>query len=295
MGERPPFFSIVIPTHRRPRQLSECLEVLTLLDYPRDRFEVIVVDDGGGVPLDETVARFTDPLRLTLLRQPAGGPSRARNLGATSARGEVLAFTGDDCLPAADWLATLATRFARRPDCAHGGTITNALPGNIFSTASHLLISYLCAYYNARPDAAGFFTPNNFAVPADRFRAVGGFDVSFVTATGEDRDFCDRWLQAGHCMVFAPEAVVIHSHPLGFGGFCRQHFDYGRGTFRFRMTRARRANERVTLEPARFYRDLLPYPFAIAHEKKFRLSLLLGVAQVANVLGFGWEAVVRRR
>ncbi len=42
-----PSFSIVIATHNRPRQLAECLAALASLDYPRDRFEVIVVDDGS--------------------------------------------------------------------------------------------------------------------------------------------------------------------------------------------------------------------------------------------------------
>ena len=41
-----PYFSVIIPTHARPDRLAACLEALANLDYPRDRFEVIVVDDG---------------------------------------------------------------------------------------------------------------------------------------------------------------------------------------------------------------------------------------------------------
>jgi glycosyltransferase involved in cell wall biosynthesis len=173
MGKDQPFFSIVIPTYRRPRQLAVCLQGLSHLDYPHDRFEVIVVDDGGELSLDGTLASFKGTFAVSLLRQPRGGPSGARNAGAAIAKGEFLAFTADDCVPAADWLRTLAARFAVRPDCAFGGKIINAVPGNSFSTASHLLIMYLYGYYNTLPEAARFFTPNNLAVPAGRFQSRG--------------------------------------------------------------------------------------------------------------------------
>src|SRR5208283_2735073 len=181
------------------------------------------------------------------------------------------------------------------PDCAIGGRIINAVPGNCFSTASHLLIMYLYGYYNALPEAARFFTPNNLALPANLFRSVGGFDVSFVNATGEDREFCDRWLHCGYEMTYAPEVVVAHSHPLTFRAFCRQQFGYGRGTFRYRLLQARRGAGRISLEPLRFYFDLLRYPLTIFQEKKNLLAILLGISQVANALGFFWESTVRRR
>jgi GT2 family glycosyltransferase len=294
MGQYRPFFSIVIPTYHRPQQLAACLQALTRLNYPRDRFEVIVVDDGGGISLDDIGAPIREAFCMTLLRQPHAGPAGARNVGAANAKGNFLAFTADDCEPAADWLDSLAARFTTRPDCALGGKIINALPGNICSTASHLLITYLYAYYNALPAAAGFFTPNNLAVPTDRFRAMGGFDVSFVTATGEDREFCDRWLHTGYRMVYAPEVVVAHTHPLTFRAFCRQHFNYGRGTFRYRMMQAQRANRRMSLEPVRFYFNLSRYPLTMFQGKKVRLAMLLGISQAANAAGFFWERIRER-
>ena len=293
MGQYRPVFSIVIPTYDRPQQLAACLQALTRLNYPRDRFEVIVVDDGGGISLDDILAPFGEALCITLLRQPHAGPARARNVGAENAKGNFLAFTADDCEPAADWLETVAARFAARPDCALGGKIINSLSDNSYSTASHLLIMYLYAYYNALPEAAGFFTPNNLAIPTALFRATGGFDVSFVTATGEDRDFCDRWLHCGYRMVYAPEVTVTHTHPLNLRSFCRQHFNYGRGTFRYRKMQAQRANGRISLEPVQFYLNLLRFPLMMVEEKRNRLAMLLGIAQVATAAGFLWERGIR--
>ncbi|MBU6435334.1 MAG: glycosyltransferase family 2 protein, partial [Nitrospirae bacterium] len=126
MKQERPFISIVIPTYNRPEQLSVCLRACSRLDYPHDRFEVIVVDDGGVTPLDEVANQFRDLLTLKLLRQENAGPATARNRGAFEAAGEFLLFTDDDCAPAPDWLTTLAAQFSASPDCAVGGETSNA-------------------------------------------------------------------------------------------------------------------------------------------------------------------------
>lgn len=291
MERQQPFFSIIVPTYRRTHQLETCLASLARLEYPGDRFEVIVVDDGGGGALDAVVASVRDSPSVTLLRQPHVGPSGARNAGVAKAKGEYLVFTADDCMPAANWLSALAMRVAAEPGYALGGAIINAFPDNLYSTATYLLIEYLYSYYNALPRAAQFFTPNNLAVPTDRYHAIGGFDESFVTATGEDREFCNRWTRHGYRMLYAPEVIVTHAHPLTFRAFVRQHFNYGRGTFRFRKIQASLRDGQMSLEPMSFYLNLLRASRSVAQtKKKVLLTLLLGVSQVANVAGFLWES-----
>jgi len=295
MEPRRPFFSVIVPTYRRTQQLAACLASLAKLEYPGDRFEVIVVDDGGGGVLDAVVGTVRDSLAVTLLRQSHVGPSGARNAGAKRAKGEYLVFTADDCMPAVNWLSTLAIRAAAEPDSAVGGAIINAFPDNHYSTATHLLIEYLYSYYNALPGAAQFFTPNNLAVPADCYHAIGGFNESFVRATGEDREFCDRLTRHGYRMLYAPEVIVTHAHPLTFRAFVRQHFNYGRGTFTYRAMQATLKAGQMSLEPMSFYFNLLKASRSVAWTKgKVRLTLLLGVSQVANAAGFVWESMERR-
>src|SRR5437867_3420967 len=86
-----PVFSIVVPTYRRPKQLAACLQALAKLDYARERFEVIVVDDGSTTPPEAVVTSFQDRLQVTLVLQPHAGSAAARNTGAERARGEYLA------------------------------------------------------------------------------------------------------------------------------------------------------------------------------------------------------------
>ena len=271
-----PYFSVVIPTRNRPEQLGTCLRALSRLDYPRDCFEVIVVDDGGVFSLEDTLAPVKAAVRVSLIEQHRQGLSRARNAGAVKAAGDFLAFTADDCEPATDWLKRLARRCTARLDCAWGGHIVNSLE-NAYSAASHLLIMYLYSYYNAQHDRARFFTPNNLTVPKDGFLAIGGFDPCFITETGEDREFCERWLRSGYPMQYAPDAVVSHRHPLTLRSFCRQQFEYGRGTFRYRRLQAKFESRRISIEPARFYFNLLCYPFTVSHDAKLQLAALLGV------------------
>ena len=294
MGRKLPVFSIIIPTYVRPEQLGACLQSLACLDYPRDYFEVIVADDGSEAPPEAVVAAFRDRFDVTLTTQPHAGPAAARNTGAAGAKGEILAFTDDDCAPAPDWLQTLAARFAAAPDHAIGGRTLNVLSDNMYSTASQLLIEYLYAYYNADHKPASFFTSNNLALPTASFYAIGGFDSSFPRAGAEDRDLCDRWLQHGYRMTYAPEARIYHSHALTLRTFCRQHFNYGRGALCFHHLRARRGSGRFKVEPVSFYLNLLRYPYSQMRDRRLcLLALLLAVSQTANAAGFFWEGLIQ--
>jgi GT2 family glycosyltransferase len=290
MGQEQPFFSIVIPTYSRPERLATCLESITNLDYPRDRFEVVVVDDGSEPPLENVVLPFQNKLNLTLIRQANSGPATARNTGATQARGKYLAFTDDDCAPLPEWLQALEAHFATTPNCAIGGRTLNALPDNLFSTASQLLIDYLYDYYNADPKQARFFASNNFALPADYFRKIGSFDTSFPLAAGEDRELCDRLLYNGYPLIFVPEAQIYHAHQLTLRRFWRQHFNYGRGAFHFHRVRSQRNQEPIKVEPLSFYTNLLTYPFLQkSRHSGILLVALFFVSQVANITGFFGE------
>jgi GT2 family glycosyltransferase len=292
MRLKPPFFSIIIPTYARPRQLVGCLRSLARLDYPRDHFEVIVVDDGSGLSLQPVIAPFRDHFDMVVLTQMHAGPATARNAGAAQARGQFLAFVDDDCMVASNWLQALATRFVTVPDHAIGGQTINALPVNSYSTATQLIVDYLYTYYNADHNHAQFLSSNNVAMPLDRFCAVGGFDTTFPLAAGEDREFCNRWLCHGYRMTYAPEAIVYHAHALTLSTFWRQHFNYGRGAFCFHRRYSWCNRGRTKLEPLAFYIDLLRYPFSQKQaQSSLLLALLLAQSQAATAAGFLWQGI----
>jgi len=134
---------------------------------------------------------------------------------------------------------------------------------------------------------ATFFASNNLALPATCFHAVGGFDRGWNRAAGEDRDFCDRLIGHGYCLIYVPETLVHHAHFLTFRSFFRQHFTYGWGAYRLHQLRAKRAVKRVQFEPLVFYLKTVAYPFTQARVcKAVVLAMLVGVAQTANAIGW---------
>lgn len=254
----------------------------------------MVADDGGSEPLEPVIRAFESRMQVTLVRQEAAGPAAARNRGARIARGRYLAFTDDDCAPAPDWLAAIAARLQGYAGGVIGGRAINALRDNFYSAASQALLGYLYDYYNSDNGSARFLASCNLVVPANLYRSLGGFAAEYPAAAAEDRDLCDRALAAGVRMSYAPEAVVHHMHALSWRSFWKQHFGYGRGAFRFHRGRNARTDERIRVEPLRFYGRMLSYPFRSGEARPLTLALLLVVAQAANVLGFCREAFSRR-
>jgi GT2 family glycosyltransferase len=289
MAEQP-FFSVVVPTRARPERLRACLQGLSELGFPADRFEVVVSDDGSPVSPEPVVTPFRERLRLRLVVGPNAGPGAARNRGAARATGRYLAFVDDDCVPAPDWLTALERRFAAAPDALIGGGIVNGLPGNPFSTATQLIVSYVYDYYERTRPEVRFFNTSNLAVPAPRFRERGGFSEDFSIAA-EDYDFCHRWQHTGGRTVYAPEALVHHAHHLTLRGFWRQHFAYGRGLYTCRLRIAQRTGQRLRGEAAGFYLDLLRFPLTRdGGARRWLHSALVVTSQLATAAGAAREA-----
>lgn len=283
-----PQFSVVVPTYERPEQLAACVRALSRLDYPRGRFEVLIVDDASARPPRELTESLGGALDVRLLEQAKNaGPAAARNLGARHARGEFIAFTDDDCEPERGWLRAFAARFAEAPARIVGGRTVNALADNPYSETSQLIIDVVYAHFNRDSGDARFFASNNFAVHAESFRAVGGFDETFRTS--EDREICARWRSRGLGMTYEPGAVVRHSHGLTLGSLWRQHFGYGRGALRFHRARAG-AGDGPFKPDSDFYTKLMRAALTQTPKTKAaRLTTLLLWSQAANAAGFFYE------
>ncbi len=285
-----PVFSIVVATYDRPHQLTALLRSLTSIDYPRERFEVIVVDDGSRVPLESAIAEFQSQINLCFLRQSHRGVASARQAGVERAQGLYLAFTDDDCQPASDWLRVLENTLNGTSGCAAGGRTINGLTQNPYSTATQCLEDYLRSLWNCGPTGMAFFGTANLAMPADLCRSIGGFDVRDWPNAGEDRDLCARWTEDGYSFVYAAGAVVHHHHELNLFTFLRQHFGYGRGAFRVRQASALRGRRKIKMEPLTFY-FRLPL-FGLREMRGLQallIAMLLVAAQMSNAAGFIWE------
>ena len=285
--------SVLIPTHGRPGSLVRCLEALATQTLPRHEFEVVVCDDGSPVPVEPVVAQFAERLSVRVERHARSGPASARNSGARLARGRILAFTDDDCVPSPTWLELLLQRMHRHPGHMIGGLIVNLLPEDPYATATQLIQSSVYDYYASHDVGHRFFTTSNLAVPADRFWLLDGFSERFPRAAGEDYDLCARWQEAGFPSEYAPEVEVGHAHGHTFASFWRQHFGYGRALLRVREGMARRRGRSgIELESPTFYRQILTYPLQHGERKEaLRNVALVIMSQVATMVGAVCEVV----
>lgn len=282
-------FSIVVPTRNRPQALRRLLDAVAMQNYPRERYEVIVVDDGGKTPLTNLEDEYGSRLRLSVIRQTSAGCGPARQTGADQAHERYLLFTDDDCSPAPDWLASMARVLDCNPDCGVGGSTVNGLEEDLFAETTQFIVGLLTL--QGRDDAGRirYCPTSNVAFPAAAFRSVGGLDRRWSNSGGEDRDLCARWLAAGFTLRYEPAAVVRHFHPLTAGGFIRQHFRYGRGAWRFHRSSGPRE-----MESPGFYRKLITEPFReYPMSKAVRLVLAVLLAQVATAAGLLVEAAQR--
>jgi GT2 family glycosyltransferase len=281
-----PYISVVIPTYNRVTALYNCLTAVSRMNYPEERLETIVVNDGGWLPVGQIMENFSERIRLQIVSQKNKGPASARNRGARIAEGEYIAFTDDDCLPDTNWLRCLADRFEKTPGSAVGGKTRNILDDNSFSCASQIIVDFLYRYYNRDP-VVRFLASNNLAVPAKAFRSVHGFNADMDLAAGEDREFCDRWRNHGFSLVYAPEALVHHRHELSLVSYWKQHYNYGKGAWCYRKIQAKRNGKKIAQERPSFYSNLL---FGSSRHLKdlqrLRIFVLIVFSQIATTIGF---------
>ncbi|NDJ61438.1 MAG: glycosyltransferase [Chloroflexi bacterium] len=288
-------FSIIVPTYNRPDKLATCVAALCQLDYPAERYEIIIVDDGSPQPLDAAVIACVDAANIRLVRQENQGPGGARNRGAAEASGRFLALTDDDCVAHPKWLAELGAALEAHPDAMVGGHTINHLTENPYASASQAITDVVYRHYNPDPQRATFFTSNNMAMARSRFLDLGGFSRQ-MRLFAEDRELCDRWRFQGGAMRYLPSALMYHRHNLTLRTYLKQHYRYGRGAYHFHRMRAARGSGTL-LREASFHADLdnwllRPIRETPGWRRKLALFSLIGLWQAANLVGY-FSAAIR--
>ncbi|HVA80442.1 MAG TPA: glycosyltransferase, partial [Candidatus Binataceae bacterium] len=217
---RTPMVSIVICAYNAERTIRACLESLDRLAYPN--FEVIVVDDGS---CDRTAGIAMDFAQFRLIRQPNQGLGIARNVGASAARGEIIAYTDSDCVADPHWL-TLMMRAMQ-----DGGF--DGCGGPNYPPHEDGCIEACVAASPGAPcqvligdNLAEHLAGCNMVFTRAALDRVGGFDPQF-TAAGDDVDLCWRMLERGLRLGYCPAAFVWHFRRNTITAYYRQQRGYG--------------------------------------------------------------------
>lgn len=196
--------SVVVPTFRRPALLQRCLEALLAQRFPPAAYEIIIVDDAACKETRLQVEQCTRQaaergLSVHYLSTTGKrGPAAARNLGWQAAKGEITAFTDDDCLPAHEWLSAGVAAFTGDV-MAVSGRIRVPLPPEPTDYQ----------YDTSHLEQSEFATANCF-YRREALLAVGGFDERFKTAWREDSDLFFLMLERQFRCLLCEQAVVTH-------------------------------------------------------------------------------------
>jgi glycosyltransferase involved in cell wall biosynthesis len=188
--------TVVVPTYNRNDDLERCLKALRAQNLSPSMFEVVIVDDGSSDSTPALLNRWAAEWpRMRFVRQPNSGPATARNAGIEKAAGSIVAFTDDDCQPAANWLQRIHDRFAQGlRGCLHG-SVRSSLPSSPFV---HSVI------------ADGAVITSNLAVEKSVFDRIGTFDTDFRSPWCEDADLYYRLRKASVPIVYDPDLMVDH-------------------------------------------------------------------------------------
>ena len=249
-------------------------------------FEIVLADDGSREDPQAIVERHTAGLPLRFLRCSHGGVSATRQAALENSDGEFVLITDDDCRPQPGLLRAYEKAIPNFPDSALGGPVVNLLAHDLCAEATQTAITYVTQAWNSSPAGPVFFTGSNILLPRAGLLEIGGFDRSWTCRTGEDRDLCRRWAEAGLRMAFVPDAVMGHAHGLDFFKFLRQHFHYGQGRWWGERRRRMRDAGAPGWSGAGFYLGLLTSPFrSFPPGKAAVVMALLACAQAATAAG----------
>jgi succinoglycan biosynthesis protein ExoA len=258
-GEPLPFLSIVMPLRNEERHIGDVLSQLESQNYPRDRFEILVVDGKSTDSTAEVVEGFARraSVSVRMLQNPAQLSSAGRNIGARNSRGEFVLYVDGHChIPNSSMLRDAVDLFEKtgadclcrpQPLTMPGNTNFQNVVANTRATAlGHGLDSTV---YTAQWE--GLVNPSSSGASYRRsvFDRIGYYDESFDAC--EDVEFNFRVFEARLSSYLSPRLTILYQPRRTLSSLWQQMSRYGRGRYRL-MRKHPRAFSAGQIIPALF-------------------------------------------
>ncbi|MCK5832059.1 glycosyltransferase [bacterium] len=198
-----PFVSVIIPVYNFEKYIAKCIDPLLNQEYPKESFEIIVVDNGSTDATPEIVQRY-EKVRLLYEREVQSSYA-ARNTGIKKAKGQVIALIDADCIPEKQWISEGVKTLLESGTDLVGGPV-KFFYGKM--TAAELVDSY--SHFNnesliGKKRAA---LSGNLFVHKRVFEEYGLFPQD--SKSGADYRFSNGVLKAGYTIGFSDNAIVWH-------------------------------------------------------------------------------------
>ncbi|MBW4665691.1 MAG: glycosyltransferase family 2 protein [Chroococcus sp. CMT-3BRIN-NPC107] len=202
-----PFVSVIIPVFNDSKRLEICLKILQEQTYPQSLYEIIVVDNGSKENIEAVVNQFS---QATIAHESRQGSYAARNKGISLAKGEIIAFTDSDCVPATNWIENGVKSLQSVPNCGlAAGRIDLFFKDANNPTPVELYESIEMSFPQQRS-----LEKQNYGVTANLFTfksvidSVGLFDDTLKSCG--DRQWGQRVFAAGYKQIYADDVFIAH-------------------------------------------------------------------------------------
>lgn len=217
--------TVVICTRNRARLLAKAIGSIVDQDFPRDRYEIIVVDNGSTDQTRAVVAEFEARADLRYVYEARLGLCHARNVGWRAARGRYVAFFDDDARASAGWLAAIERGFAKAPAIgAVGGRVDPIWEESPPAWLSDRIAGSLTIVDWGEAEKfiddirREWLVGANMAVPRALLAEVGGFHpwldrVGTRLLSSGDVFMQDLLIERGYRCLYMPSMAVEHFIP----------------------------------------------------------------------------------
>lgn len=214
------YISIVIPVYNSERTIDRAIEACQAQNYPTDRFEIIVVDDGSQDNTEKIVKSYD----IRYVRQRNKGPASARNTGWKNAKGNYVFFLDSDCIPERDWLSKTMEHYKREDIVCVGGRYGIANENSLLATC---IYTEFLVRYSRIPRFAKYIGSHGYSFRKDFLERIGGYNEEYTAASGEDNDLAYRILELGYKPMFDQEIVIHHYFPTRLLSYLKTQMIHG--------------------------------------------------------------------
>ena len=297
-----PFVSVIVPMRNEHRHIERCLSSLAAQDYPRDRFEVIVVDGGSDDGSRELVESMREDVpNLRIVDNPGKHTARGLNLGLVSARGEILARVDAHAAVAQDFLRESVAALERTGADVVGGpieTLGEGPAGEVIALAVSSPFGVGNAVFRYSNKEQWTDTVAFPAYRRDVFDRIGPFAE---IDGGEDDELHYRLRDAGGRILLTPAIRSTYYARRSYWELARQYVGYGQAKVVVLSRHPRRTRLRQ-LAPSAFvlgllvtaivalFGGLLVLPLAVLTGSYIAASLAVSIVIARR---HGWRRLLR--
>ncbi len=221
-----PSASVIIPAYNAEKTIRVCLDALLSQTIPPN--EIILVDDGSTDQTQEIAKIYS---LLKIISQENKGPAKARNAGAREAKSDIILFLDSDCVPSANWLEEMLKPFEKEKVAGVQGAYKTHQT-SLVAKFDQVDIEYRYEKMS-RSTKLDWIGSYSAGYRKKIFLDEKGFDETFPKASGEDAELSYRMSEKGYLLVFAPTAIVYHTHPETLAKYL--NIKYYRAYWRMRM------------------------------------------------------------